>query len=96
MGTITKRRKISQAKDDSQNVTGDKIESDTEENQDKNLGVIEHSYSGEWSRDLPNGQGQEHFSYDYSVLKEEDVKRTENYHNCTLKNIFMAIQAKWQ
>lgn len=28
--------------------------------------------------------------------QEEDVKRTENYHNCTLKNIFMAIQAKWQ
>lgn len=49
----------------------------TEENQDKNLGVIEHSYSGEWSRDLPNGQGQEHFSYDYSILKEEDVKRNE-------------------
>ena len=49
----------------------------TEENQDKNLGVVEHSYSGEWSRDLPNGQGQEHFGYDYSILKEEDVKRNE-------------------
>ena len=46
----------------------------TEENQDKNLGVIEHSYSGEWSRDLPNGQGQEHFSYDYSRMKTENMK----------------------
>ena len=53
----------------------------TEENQDKKLGVIEHSYSGEWSRDLPNGQGQEHFSYDYSVLKEENVKRNECFAN---------------
>lgn len=49
----------------------------TEENADKNLGAIEHSYSGSWSKDLPNGEGQEHFSYDYSVLKEDDVKRNE-------------------
>lgn len=49
----------------------------TEENQDKNLGLIEHSYSGEWSRDLPNGEGQEHFSYDYSVLREDNIKRNE-------------------
>lgn len=49
----------------------------TEANSDKNLGVLEHSYSGDWSRDLPNGQGQEHFSYDYSILEEENVKRNE-------------------
>lgn len=49
----------------------------TEENADKNLGAIEHSYNGSWSKDLPNGEGQEHFSYDYSILKEEDVKRNE-------------------
>lgn len=48
-----------------------------EENQDKNLGAIEHSYSGDWSKDLPNGEGQEHFSYDYSVLKEENIVRNE-------------------
>lgn len=36
-----------------------------------NLGVIEHIYSGEWKNDLPNGEGQEHFSYDYEILKEE-------------------------
>lgn len=49
----------------------------TEENMDKNLGVVEHSYNGAWSKDLPNGEGQEHFSYDYSVLKAEDVKKNE-------------------
>lgn len=46
----------------------------TEENQDKNLGLVEHSYNGEWSRDLPNGEGQEHFSYDYSILIEDNTK----------------------
>ena len=45
----------------------------TEENQDGNLGVLEHSYNGEWSKDLPNGQGQEHFSYDYDVLTEDII-----------------------
>lgn len=49
----------------------------TEENQGKNLGVLEHRYNGEWSKDLPNGQGHEHFSYDYSILKEENIKRNE-------------------
>lgn len=46
----------------------------TEGNQDENLGVIEHSYNGEWSKDLPNGQGQEHFSYDYEILKEDFIE----------------------
>lgn len=45
-----------------------------EENKDENLGVIEHSYNGEWSKDLPNGQGQEHFSYDYNILSEESIE----------------------
>lgn len=53
----------------------------TEENQDKNLGVIEHSYSGAWSKDLPNGEGHEHFSYDYSILQEEYVKSNECFTN---------------
>ena len=43
----------------------------TEDNKNYNLGVIEHSYNGQWSKDLPNGEGQEHFSYDYNVLKKE-------------------------
>ena len=43
----------------------------TEENQKQNFGLLEHSYNGQWSKDLPNGEGQEHFSYDYDVLKEE-------------------------
>ena len=45
-----------------------------EENQEENLGLVEHSYNGEWSKDLPNGQGQEHFSYDYNVLNYESIK----------------------
>ena len=45
----------------------------TEENQANNLGLIEHSYNGEWSKDLPNGQGQEHFSYNYDILSEETL-----------------------
>ena len=45
----------------------------TEDNKEQNLGLIEHSYNGEWSKDLPNGQGQEHFSYDYNVLTEETI-----------------------
>lgn len=46
----------------------------TEENSEYNLGVIEHSYSGQWSKDLPNGEGQEHFSYDFGLLKQENMK----------------------
>lgn len=45
-----------------------------ETNQNSNLGLVEHSYNGQWSKDLPNGQGQEHFSYDFDVLKEESLK----------------------
>lgn len=45
----------------------------TEENKDMNKGVIEHSYNGQWNRDLPNGEGQEHFTYDYDVLKETEL-----------------------
>ena len=44
-----------------------------EDNKEQNLGLIEHSYNGEWSKDLPNGQGQEHFSYNYDVLTEESI-----------------------
>lgn len=40
-----------------------------------NLGLLEHSYNGQWSKDLPNGEGQEHFSYDYSLLKEESFEK---------------------
>ena len=46
----------------------------TEDNKNKNLGLIEHSYNGLWSRDLPNGEGQEHFSYDYDILGADSVK----------------------
>ena len=49
----------------------------TEENKNQNLGVIEHSYNGQWSKDLPNGEGQEHFSYDIDILSVDDVKNNE-------------------
>ncbi len=42
-----------------------------EDNAELNLGVVEHLYNGRWSRDLPNGQGQEHFSYDYGILNQK-------------------------
>lgn len=44
-----------------------------EDSKYENLGLIEHSYNGEWSKDLPNGQGQEHFSYDYDILTDETI-----------------------
>lgn len=53
----------------------------TEDNKKMNLGLMEHSYNGQWSKDLPNGQGQEHFSYDYSILKEEYIKNNECFSN---------------
>ena len=46
----------------------------TEDKAKLNRGVIEHSYNGQWSKDLPNGEGQEHFSYDFDILKKEDIK----------------------
>ncbi|KAJ8785018.1 hypothetical protein J1605_007574, partial [Eschrichtius robustus] len=49
LGTIAKRRRISQAKDDGQNVVDDKIESDTEENQDTSVDHNEAGNTGESS-----------------------------------------------
>lgn len=31
-------------------------------------GVLEHMYNGSWANDYPNGEGQEHFSFDYDVV----------------------------
>lgn len=36
-------------------------------------GILEHMYNGSWLNDYPNGEGQEHFSYDYDVLKSDCV-----------------------
>lgn len=38
-------------------------------NEGENLGIMEHSYNGSWSKDLPNGEGQEHFSFDYDKVR---------------------------
>lgn len=37
------------------------------------MGVTEHMYNGSWLNDYPNGEGQEHFSYDYDVMKGDIV-----------------------
>jgi len=36
-------------------------------------GVTEHIYNGEWLNDLPNGEGQEHISYDCDIMDGEYV-----------------------
>lgn len=36
-------------------------------------GVLTHSYNGVWANDYPNGEGQEHFDYDYSLIDGEYV-----------------------
>lgn len=37
-----------------------------------NTGVLEHMYNGEWKADLPNGQGQEHYTLKYEDLTRDD------------------------
>ncbi|XP_065751300.1 ATPase family AAA domain-containing protein 2 [Phocoena phocoena] len=49
LGTITKRRRISRAKDVGQNVVDDKIENDTEENQDTS---VDHNAAGNTGESL--------------------------------------------
>ncbi|RKM62368.1 hypothetical protein D6855_02825 [Butyrivibrio sp. CB08] len=34
--------------------------------------VKEHMYSGQWANDLPCGQGQEHYDYNYEYMNEVD------------------------
>ena len=36
-------------------------------------GVTEHSYNGSWQNDYPNGEGQEHISYDFEKMKGEYI-----------------------
>lgn len=47
----------------------------TEENKQYDMGVVEHSYNGQWSKDLPNGEGQEHFSYTAEKLSRETTSK---------------------
>lgn len=47
----------------------------TEENKQYDKGVVEHSYNGQWSKDLPNGEGQEHFSYTAEKLSRETTSK---------------------
>ncbi|RKM57290.1 hypothetical protein D6853_04560 [Butyrivibrio sp. X503] len=35
--------------------------------------VTEHTYSGEWAEDRPNGKGQEHYDYDSGRMNTSDI-----------------------
>lgn len=35
--------------------------------------VTEHMYTGQWSDDLPNGEGQEHYDYNTDLMNEKDI-----------------------
>ena len=36
-------------------------------------GVIEHIYNGSWLNDYPNGEGQEHVTYDYDIMEGDYI-----------------------
>lgn len=36
-------------------------------------GVMEHIYNGKWANDYPNGEGQEHITYDCSLIEGEYI-----------------------
>ncbi|XP_008141517.2 ATPase family AAA domain-containing protein 2 isoform X1 [Eptesicus fuscus] len=77
LGTITKRRKISQTKDGSQNVTDDKIESDTEENHDISVDHIETGNTGESS--MEENEMQQNGS-------ESKIDLGNNSSTCSIEN----------
>ncbi|XP_062044016.1 ATPase family AAA domain-containing protein 2 isoform X1 [Lepus europaeus] len=78
LGTITKRRKISQAKEDSQNAVDDKIESDTEETQDTSVDHNETGNTGESS--LEENEKQQNAS-DYKIESGNNNSSTCNTEN---------------
>ncbi|KAG8515523.1 ATPase family AAA domain-containing protein 2 [Galemys pyrenaicus] len=78
LGNITKRRRISQAKDDSQNVVDDKIESDTEENQDTSVDHNETGNTGESS--MEENEKQQNASESKIVLGNN------NLNTCSIEN----------
>ncbi|KAM6215269.1 ATPase family AAA domain-containing protein 2 isoform 1-T1 [Rhynchocyon petersi] len=78
LGTIKKRRRISQAKDDGQNVVDDKIESDTEENQDTSVDHNETGNTGDSSME-ENEKPQN--------ASDSKVKLgNNNFNNCSIEN----------
>jgi len=34
-------------------------------------GILEHQYNGMWANDYPNGEGHEHFTFDYDLIGGE-------------------------
>ncbi|XP_062935900.1 ATPase family AAA domain-containing protein 2 [Cynocephalus volans] len=78
LGTIAKRRKISQAKDHSQNAADDKTESDTEETQDTSVDHNETGNTGESS--MEENEKQQNFS-------ESKLEwRNNNSNTCNIEN----------
>uniref|UniRef100_A0A2I3RAI1 ATPase family AAA domain-containing protein 2 n=1 Tax=Pan troglodytes TaxID=9598 RepID=A0A2I3RAI1_PANTR len=77
LGTIKKRRKISQAKDDSQNAIDHKIESDTEETQDTSVDHNETGNTGESS--VEENEKQQNAS-------ESKLELRNNSNTCNIEN----------
>nr|XP_028708732.1 ATPase family AAA domain-containing protein 2 isoform X2 [Macaca mulatta] len=77
LGTIKKRRKISQAKDDSQNAMDHKIESDTEETQDTSVDHNETGNTGESS--VEENEKQQNAS-------ESKLELRNNSNTCNIEN----------
>ncbi|XP_023583947.1 ATPase family AAA domain-containing protein 2 isoform X1 [Trichechus manatus latirostris] len=78
LGTIKKRRKISQARDDSQNAVDDKIESDTEENQDTSVDHNETGNTGDSSMEENEKQ--------QNVSESKMKLGSTNSSNCSIEN----------
>nr|XP_037856101.1 ATPase family AAA domain-containing protein 2 isoform X2 [Chlorocebus sabaeus] len=77
LGTIKKRRKVSQAKDDSQNAMDHKIESDTEETQDTSVDHNETGNTGESS--VEENEKQQNAS-------ESKLELRNNSNTCNIEN----------
>lgn len=77
LGTITKRRRISQAKDDSQNIINDKNESDAEESQETSVDHNETQHTGESS--VEEHEKQQHTS-------ESKTELQNNSTTCSIEN----------
>ncbi|XP_011804684.1 PREDICTED: ATPase family AAA domain-containing protein 2 [Colobus angolensis palliatus] len=77
LGTIRKRRRISQAKDDSQNAMDHKIESDTEETQDTSVDHNETGNTGESS--VEENEKQQNAS-------ESKLELRNNSNTCNIEN----------
>lgn len=79
-GSITKRKKITQVKDDSKNVTDDKTESDTEENQETSVDHNETGNTGESS--LEENESRELGNNSSTYNTEDKLNETRKTISC--------------